>query len=607
MTVFARSTLRVCKYMPTAKQTNPFTFASPVGRKWYSNGTKDQFTFTKDASFLIGQAYINRDKPAIISGSNVYTYGYLVKQAKTLSQIFLSIIKKPVPSPSEPTTIAFLTPRDFSYVSCMFAIWMTGAVAVPLCPSHPPEEMAYVMSDAKASLVVYHPNFVESMSDDAIPTEIPQYSLAEEVHFWNKKDCQSYTVNDIDRDEMKFPLQETNALMIYTSGTTGRPKGCCSTFLNLENQVVGLYECWQWTRRDHLLHALPLHHVHGVVVALLTGFYAGAVVELLPKFDPGQIWGRLLSDKNCNSSDITSQPPTIFMGVPTMYSKLISYYDSENGSLLGKNAKEIKTLLESNIRLMTSGSAPLSKAVMSKWEMCSGHRLLERYGMTECGIVLSNPYAKNERRVTCVGKPLNNIECAIIEEADADENLVKLAEPGQSGELVIRGHSVFNGYWRNAKATQNVFINLSHLDTAHHNENESVVLSKEALWYRTGDYAVFEDGYYKILGRMSADIIKTGGYKVSALEIENVLQDHPNISEVCVMGVTDEEYGQRVGALIVLKNQQDSLELKDLRSWCRDKLGSYKIPSLLELIDTIPRNIMGKVNKKALVGQVFKD
>ncbi|WP_250635699.1 AMP-binding protein [Nostoc piscinale] len=224
------------------------------------------------------------------------------------------------------------------------------------------------------------------------------------------------------------------------------------------------------------------------------------------------------------------------------------------------------------MRLMVSGSAALPVQVLEKWQNISGHFLLERYGMTEIGMALSNPL-HGQRHSGYVGQPLPQVEVRLVDESG------KLVLPGTPGEIQVKSPGVFLEYWQNPQATAKTF---------------------QDGWFCTGDLAVVEDGNYRILGRMSVDIIKTGGYKVSALEIEEVLRNHPDIHECAVVGVADVEWGERVCAALVLHPQRQ-LTLESFRSWAKEQLAVYKVPTKILTVAELPRNAMGKVTKPAVV------
>ncbi|MFL5538893.1 MAG: acyl-CoA synthetase, partial [Longimicrobiaceae bacterium] len=350
------------------------------------------------------------------------------------------------------------------------------------------------------------------------------------------------------------PVEEgRRAMMLYTSGTTGRPKGVVWTHANLRAQLEMLSSAWGWTAADRTLLVLPLHHVHGIVNVLSCALWNGAVCEVQAKFDADAVWAR-----------IESGALTVFMAVPTVYTRLIAAWEAAE-----PERRERMSAACRRLRLMVSGSAALPVSTLERWRGISGHTLLERYGMTEIGMALSNPL-HGERRPGFVGVPLPGVEVRLVEEDGS------IAAPGAPGEIEVRGPGVFLEYWRRPEATAEAF--------------------REGRWFRTGDVAVVEDGYYRILGRRSVDIIKTGGFKVSALEIEEVLRTHPAVAECAVVGVEDPEWGERVCAAVEVRGGK-ALTLEALLPWARERLAPYKLPRALLSVDALPRNAMGKVVK----------
>jgi malonyl-CoA/methylmalonyl-CoA synthetase len=277
---------------------------------------------------------------------------------------------------------------------------------------------------------------------------------------------------------------------------------------------------------------------------------------MLSKFDAETAWNRI-----CDG-DLT-----LFMAVPTIYVKLITAWEKAS-----RERQKIMSAGCAKMRLMVSGSAALPVQVLEKWQTISGHFLLERYGMTEIGMALSNSL-HGQRYAGYVGQPLPQVEVRLVDQSG------ELVPPETPGEIQVKGPTVFLEYWQNPQATAKSF---------------------QDGWFRTGDLAVVENGNYRILGRMSVDIIKTGGYKVSALEIEEVLRTHPDIQECAVVGVADSEWGERVCAALVLQPER-VLTLESLRSWAKEQLAVYKIPTRILIVEELPRNAMGKVTKPTVV------
>ena len=258
------------------------------------------------------------------------------------------------------------------------------------------------------------------------------------------------------------------------------------------------------------------------------------------------------------------------MAVPTIYFKLIAYWET----LSEADADRVSVAMRA-FRLMVSGSAALPVAVMERWKAISGHSLLERYGMTEIGMAISNPY-EGERRPGHVGMPLPRVDIRVAEEQGLP------VPEGEPGEILVRGDNVFTRYWNRPEATQEAFT--------------------ADGWFRTGDVAVVEDGYIRILGRNSVDIIKSGGYKISALEIEEVLRTHPGVKDCAVVSLPDEEWGERIVAALV--TDMPGPDPVDLDRWMRAQMASYKVPRRYLNVEELPRNTMGKV-LKAEVKQLF--
>jgi malonyl-CoA/methylmalonyl-CoA synthetase len=291
--------------------------------------------------------------------------------------------------------------------------------------------------------------------------------------------------------------------------------------------------------------------VHGIVNVLSCALGSGAVCEILPHFDADETWRVIESGRL-----------TLFMAVPTVYRRLIVAFEEADEERRARMVEGCRRM-----RLMVSGSAALPVQMLERWREISGHTLLERYGMTEIGMALSNPL-HGERRPGSVGVPLPAVEARV-----ADDE-AQPAEPGTPGDLEIRGPAVFREYWRRPDATAEAFRD---------------------GWFRTGDVAVVEDGYHRLLGRRSVDIIKTGGFKVSALEIEEVLREHPAIAECAGVGIEDEEWGERV--CLAVEAAGPLPPLAELQAWARQRLAPYKLPRDLRRVDALPRNAMGKVVK----------
>lgn len=397
----------------------------------------------------------------------------------------------------------------------------------------------------------------------------------------------------------------------------------------LTAQARSLIEAWRYTPEDHLLHVLPLHHIHGVVNAVLTPLLAGSTVEFMFPFNADRVWRRLaapfVSENGTTSANGTSlkngaalengDPParekiTFFTVVPTVYSRLLAVHKDLPDSLREPARDAVSP---KHLRLSISGSAALPTPVKKAWaDLSRGNVLLERYGMTEVGMALSCGLDFADRVDTSVGWPLPSVEARLVDIDTGD-----VIPPGgdhkdaqgreRQGEVQLRGPTIFREYWRNPEATASEFV-----------EGED----GGGRWFKTGDVAVrrtvAEAGLsgqewakgpmYFIQGRKSADIIKTGGEKVSALEVERELLSLPQIAEAAVVAVPSGKWGQKVGAIVILDREHaTSWSAMDMRRALKDRLVNYKVPQVLRVVDHIPRNAMGKINKKVLVKEVFAD
>ena len=359
---------------------------------------------------LIIRAEEHNEKTAIATTDGAFTYGDLLH---TSSKIATGLLNNS--EDLQEQRVAFLIPPGFEYVATQWGIWRAGGIAVPLCISHPQPELEYVIINSGASIIIAHPNF-----EGILRSLPPQASLAEahNLRF-------ILTSETLPSDIATLPEVDITrrALILYTSGTTGKPKGVVTTHQNIQAQVTSLTTAWEWTSDDRILHILPLHHIRGIINVLTCALWAGAECHLLSKFDAETVWNRI-----CDG-DLT-----LFMAVPTIYVKLIAAWETAS-------KERQKSMSEgcAKMRLMVSGSAALPVQVLEKWQTISGHFLLERYGMTEIGMALSNPL-HGERLSGYVGKPLPEVEVRLV-----DEN-GELVPGGTPGEIQVKGPGVFLEY-----------------------------------------------------------------------------------------------------------------------------------------------------------------
>jgi len=480
---------------------------------------------------LIERASTHLNNIAIKSDGKAYSYAALLEKSRNIAAALLAgriDLKE--------ARVAFLVNPSFDYVAIQWGIWRAGGIAVPLCVKHPFESLKYVIEDTRAERIVFSDEYESLISG-----------------------FQSVALTSIDEIEtQKSDLPDIDmarrAMILYTSGTTGSPKGVVTTHQNIEAQITSLTEAWEWNKKDRILNVLPLHHIHGIINATCCPLWAGACVEFLPKFNPEAIFD-VFCEKQVN----------LFMAVPTIYFKLIAAWKE-----LPKTKQVEVSKALSQFRFMVSGSAALPISVLEQWQTISGHILLERYGMTEMGMAISNPL-HGERKPGYIGQALPNVTVRL---ADDNDELIETGE----GEIQIKGPNVFIEYWQKPEATKETFTSEG--------------------WFKTGDVAVFENGAYRILGRNSVDIIKSGGYKISALEIEEVLRKYLGIKDCGVVGIDDAEWGELVVASLIAN--ENEIDLKALNTWLKDKLPNYKMPRKYIFQEDLPRNVMGKVTKNEL-------
>lgn len=414
---------------------------------------------------------------------------------------------------------------------------MAGGVFLPLNTAYTTPEVAYFLGDASPRVLVCDPARADDLAEVAGDARVVTL---------DGKGLGSLTDAVVGRGGFD-PVPrgpDDLAAILYTSGTTGRSKGAMLSHENLASNSLMLRDYWQFTDQDVLIHALPIFHTHGLFVATNVALLAGARVVFLKGFSADEI--------------LDAMPrATALMGVPTFYTRLLS-----DDRLTRERA--------ANMRLFISGSAPLLVDTHEAWEDRTGHRILERYGMTETNMSTSNPYA-GERRAGTVGFPLPGVEARIM--ADGKE-----VPQGEIGVLHVRGANVFHGYWQMPEKT-----------------------AEELLpdgWFITGDMArMDEDGYITIVGR-EKDLVITGGFNVYPKEIEGLIDDLPGVLESAVIGVPHPDFGEAVVAVVVPADEGTSAEA--VKAALSGQLAKFKQPKEVILLDALPRNTMGKVQKKAL-------
>jgi malonyl-CoA/methylmalonyl-CoA synthetase len=447
--------------------------------------------------------------------------------------------------------VVFFFDKSLFFVVAHLAVQKLGAVAVPLNPGFKKSEMAYLLGDVKAALVlsgVAQETMIKEIDPEVKTLVIDPQLPYQDLDFFKRS------------PKIPSPIKiapEDPGLIIYTSGTTGKPKGAVLTQRNLLHDARNVAQIWEITSSDVLCHALPLFHVHGLCFALHTSLIAGAQVVMLDAFSPETVIPVLLDKKDLAC--------TLFMAVPSMYARLL---DS-----LGD-----RTLEFGHIRLWTSGSAPLLVKDFERIKRAFGKEPVEREGMSETGMNFSNPL-RGEKKPGSIGLPLPGLEVRIVHPVTFQD-----VKAGETGEIWLKGPAVTPGYWQKPEETAKAFVN---------------------GWFRTGDLGRRDDkGYYYLTDRLK-HIIISGGENISPKEVESVINRFEGVAESSVIGLPDNQWGERVAAVVVTRPEM-TVKPEDIREFCKQHLHNWKCPKDILLVESLPRNTMGKVLKEELI-RLFTD
>ncbi|MFR9791357.1 acyl-CoA synthetase [Streptomyces sp. MB22_4] len=421
-------------------------------------------------------------------------------------------------------------------VVAVVGVLLAGSAAVPLNPRSGEKELAHIVSDSAPSLVL----------------AAPGARLPDALGGLERVDVDVEARAEVPHPEVS---EEDPALVVYTSGTTGPPKGAVLPRRALTTTLDALADAWQWTEADVLVHGLPLFHVHGLVLGVLGPLRRGGSVRHLGRFSTEGVAGAL------------TDGATMFFGVPTMYHRIAEALPDD---------PELAEALR-GARLLVSGSAALPVHDHERIAAATGRRVVERYGMTET-LMNTSVRADGEPRAGTVGVPLPGVELRLVEE---DGTEIAGLDGESVGEIQVRGPNLFTGYLNRPDATAAAFT--------------------ADGWFRTGDMAVREpDGYVRIVGRKATDLIKSGGYKIGAGEIENALLEHPGVREAAVTGEPDADLGERIVAWIVPADPGNPPGTEELADHVARRLAPHKRPRVVRHLDVLPRNDMGKIMKRAL-------
>jgi malonyl-CoA/methylmalonyl-CoA synthetase len=442
--------------------------------------------------------------------------------------------------------VAFFLGNRPEFVTAFLAVLRLGAVMVPVNLAYRRREIVHLLADSAPRLLLSERAQGEVLAELA-PEERVEVLWIEEREDWQG-----------DPAELTPPLVDGGdlAMLLYTSGTTGKSKGAEITHDNVLATVTALLAAWAWEPADALLLTLPLFHTHGLVVGLCCALAAGGTVLLRPRFEAAEV-----------ATELAAGGPTLFFGVPTMYGRLVAELAARKGAG--------DPLDLTSLRLVCSGSAPLSPETFAAFRKLTGHDILERYGMTETGMNLSNPYV-GTRRPGTVGAPLPGVSIRIVGPEGHD------VAPGGEGELLVRGANVFSGYWQAPEKTAESFV--------HDARGER--------WFRTGDLARRDPatGAVTLLGRRH-ELIITGGFNVYPREVEEVLATFPGVREAAVAGRPHPDWGEVPVAFLVA---DPGLDEAALVAFCKRQMAGFKVPREIRRVAALPRNALGKVEKRRL-------
>ena len=446
----------------------------------------------------------------------------------------------------EGSRVAVQTEKSVEALMLYLGVLRAGYVYLPLNTAYQASEIEYFIGNAEPAVVVCSPktlSWIQPVADAAKVTRVFTLDEAGDGTLSDAAATQSTT------HTVAAKQAHDLAAILYTSGTTGRSKGAMLSHGNLLSNALTLKDYWGWSANDVLIHALPIFHVHGLFVASHCALLSGAKMIWFSKFDPNSVIARL-------------PEATVFMGVPTLYVRLLS--DARLNREICKN-----------MRLFVAGSAPLLIETFNEWRERTGHTILERYGMSETCMLTSNPYKaeQGERRGGTVGFPLPGVSVRVSGDKGATSPV------GEIGSIEVKGPNVFSGYWRMPEKTSEEFTHDG--------------------WFKSGDVGkIDERGYVVIVGR-SKDLIISGGYNVYPAEIEGYINDMAGVAESAVIGVPHPDFGE-VGVAVVVGKPGATLDADAMVASLKGKIANFKVPKRVFVVSNLPRNAMGKVQKNLL-------
>lgn len=487
------------------------------------------------------------DRPALaLADGRAWRWRDLDAASGKIANLLLSLDLPPEPDGSPPRLMV-QTEKSPEALLLFLAALRAGFIHVPLNPAYQGEEMQHFIEDARPAVLVCSPAAFPALSTLGFQRGVR--------HVYTLGQAGEGTL--IDRASFQPEACATQpctpgqtAALIYTSGTTGRSKGAELSHAALLANARTVGRAWGWTGADVLVHALPIFHIHGLFVAAMGALLHGSTMRWLDRFEPQAVRAQLPG-------------ASLFMGVPTMYSRLLREPGLDHATC-------------ASLRLCVSGSAPLSTETFAAWEARTGHRILERYGMSEAGMIASNPL-HGERRPATVGPALPGVDLRVVDAGD------RPLPAGETGAVQVAGPSLFDGYWRQPAKTAEAFV----------------ADADGRRWFRTGDLGRLDATGVLTLDGRGSDLIISGGFNVYPAEIEQALDSLPGVAESAVIGVPHPDFGEGVLAVLVASTKPPP-EDAALLAALRQKLAAFKCPKAIVWTEALPRNAMGKVQKKQL-------
>ncbi len=474
---------------------------------------------------------------AVAPNGEEISYSEFFRNALAISQLLSRLGAAP------DDRVATIGEKTITSLAAYVGTIAMGGVYMPLSNAYTDDEIRYFLHDARPKVLLCDANRAEPLKRLATPLGIPHVLSINEL-----ADGYAQSSSDLNNLQLLNPRNQNDlAAILYTSGTTGRPKGAMLSHHALASNSMMLKDYWRFVPDDRLIHALPLHHTHGLFVATNVALIAGCTLLFLPKFNLDDVFKSF-------------ETATAFMGIPTFYGRLLK------DPRLNKSAVR-------GMRLFVSGSAPLTASAHSEWQEKTGHSILERYGMTEANMICSNPY-EGPRKPGAVGPPLPGVSVRI-----RDGKSGQVALDGNPGILEVKSPGLFSGYWEMPKKTQDEFT--------------------ADGYFKTGDVARFDDDGFVVIDGRAKDLVITGGVNVYPKEIEDVIRQVKGVEDAAVVGAPHPDFGEGVIAIVVPRAGMRLTELP-IQSLLDKTLARFKHPKRMFFQDSLPRNTMGKVQKNEI-------